>query len=99
MPDITRAEVEHLAELSRIQLSDEELDRLTGQLASIHQMIRKVQEVATPEVPPASHPFVVANVMRPDVPAAVLDREEVLAQAPDRDETRFKVTAILGEEQ
>jgi aspartyl-tRNA(Asn)/glutamyl-tRNA(Gln) amidotransferase subunit C len=55
--------------------------------------------VATPDVAPASHPFVTANVMRADEAAPTLDRDEVLAQAPDRDESRFKVTAILGEEQ
>ncbi|UQN15433.1 MULTISPECIES: Asp-tRNA(Asn)/Glu-tRNA(Gln) amidotransferase subunit GatC [Gulosibacter] len=98
MSDITRADVEHLAELSRIDLTEEEIGRMTEQLGAINQLISKVQEVATPDVAPASHPFVNANVTRPDEAAPTLDRDEVLEQAPDRDETRFKVTAILGEE-
>lgn len=98
MSDITAADVEHLAGLARIDLSAEEIDRMTEQLVSIQQLIDKVQEVTSADVPPASHPLVVHNVLRDDAPGEVLDREDALAGAPDRDETRFRVTAILGEE-
>ena len=98
MSDITAADVEHLAGLARIDLTPDEVQRMTEQLVSIQQLIAKVQEVATPDVQPASHPLVEYNVLRPDVPGETLDREDALAGAPDRDETRFRVTAILGEE-
>ena len=99
MSDITAADVEHLAGLARIDLSPEEVDRMTEQLVTIQRLIAQVQEVTSPDVPRASHPLVMHNVMRADEPGEVLDREAALVGAPDRDETRFRVTAILGEEQ
>ncbi|NLT27199.1 MAG: Asp-tRNA(Asn)/Glu-tRNA(Gln) amidotransferase subunit GatC [Microbacteriaceae bacterium] len=99
MSDITAADVEHLAGLARIDLTTDEVDRMTEQLVTIQHLIAKVQEVTTPDVPRASHPLVMHNVVRDDEPADALDREAALAGAPDRDETRFRVTAILGEEQ
>lgn len=99
MSDITAADVEHLAGLSRIDLTPDEVSRMTEQLVSIQRLIQQVQEVATPDVPPASHPLVEYNVTRPDTAVEPLDRDAALAGAPDRDDTRFRVTAILGEEQ
>ncbi len=99
MSEITAADVEHLAGLARINLTDVEVARMTEQLVDLQHIIEKVQEVATPEVPPASHPLVEYNVTRPDEVGQVLDRDDALAGAPDHDDTRFRVTAILGEEQ
>lgn len=89
----------HLGVLARIQLSDEEVERLTGQLDVIVDNIAKVSEVATPEVPATSHPIRLHNVLRPDVPGDMLSVEQVLQNAPDAADGRFRVTAILGEEQ
>ena len=94
-PDVVR----HLAGLSRIALSDDEIVTLTGELGSILASIEKVSEVATPDVPGTSHPIPLSNVFRDDVPGATLTTEEALAGSPDNDGTRFRVTAILGEEQ
>jgi len=91
--------VRHLGVLARIQLSDEEVERLTGQLDVIVDNIAKVSEVATPEVPATSHPIRLHNVFRPDVPGDMLSVEQVLQNAPDAADGRFRVTAILGEEQ
>lgn len=85
--------------LARIQLSDEEVDRLTGQLDAIVDNIAKVSEVATPDVPATSHPIPLQNVFRPDVVGEMLTLDEVLQNAPDAADGRFRVTAILGEEQ
>lgn len=85
--------------LARIQLSDEEVDRLTGQLSVIVDNIAKVSEVATPDVPATSHPIPLENVFRSDEPGDVLSVEQVLQNAPDAADGRFRVTAILGEEQ
>jgi len=97
--EITSDTVRHLAELARIALSEEEIERLTGELGAIVDSVAKVAEVATPEVPATSHPIPMANVFRPDVPGATLSTEEALAGAPESAEGRFVVSAILGEEQ
>ena len=89
----------HLGVLARIQLSDEEVGRLTGQLDAIVDNIAKVSEVATPDVVATSHPIPLENVFRPDVVQQQLTREQVLQNAPDQADGRFRVTAILGEEQ
>ena len=85
--------------LARIQLSDEEVERLTGQLDVIVDNIAKVSEVATPDVAATSHPIALENVFRPDVVGDQLTTEQVLSNAPDASDGRFRVTAILGEEQ
>ncbi len=89
----------HLGVLARIQLEDDEVQRLTGQLSVIVDNIAKVSEVATPDVPATSHPIPLENVFRPDVVGDMLTVEQVLQNAPDAAEGRFRVTAILGEEQ
>ncbi len=89
----------HLGVLARIQLNDEEVERLTGQLDAIVDNIAKVSQVATPDVVATSHPVALENVFRADVPGGELSREQVLQNAPDATEDRFRVTAILGEEQ
>lgn len=85
--------------LARIQLSDDEVTQLTGQLDAIVDNIAKVSEVATPEVPATSHPIALTNVFRPDEVGQTLTHEQVLQNAPDAADGRFRVTAILGEEQ
>ncbi len=74
----------HLGVLARIQLSDEEVQSLTGQLDAIVDNIAKVSEVATPEVVATSHPIPLENVFRPDVVQQQLTREQVLQNAPTR---------------
>lgn len=99
MSEITPDLVRHLGVLARIRLSDEEVERLTGQLDAIVDNIAKVSEVATPEVPATSHTIPLHNVFRPDVAGDMLTAEQVLQNAPDAADGRFRVTAILGEEQ
>ncbi|WP_251449942.1 Asp-tRNA(Asn)/Glu-tRNA(Gln) amidotransferase subunit GatC [Microbacterium sp. Marseille-Q6648] len=99
MSEITPDLVRHLGVLARIQLSDEEVERLTGQLDVIVDNIAKVSEVATPDVPATSHPIALTNVFRADTVGDQLSQAEVLANAPDAADGRFRVTAILGEEQ
>ncbi|HCS62459.1 MAG TPA: Asp-tRNA(Asn)/Glu-tRNA(Gln) amidotransferase subunit GatC [Microbacterium sp.] len=99
MSEITPELVRHLGVLARIQLNDDEVSRLTGQLDAIVDNIAKVSEVATPDVVATSHPIPLANVFRPDVVGETLTHEQVLQNAPDSVDGRFRVTAILGEEQ
>ncbi|WP_314854013.1 Asp-tRNA(Asn)/Glu-tRNA(Gln) amidotransferase subunit GatC [uncultured Microbacterium sp.] len=99
MSEITPDLVRHLGVLARIALRDDEVERLTGQLSVIVDNVAKVSEVATPDVPATSHPIPLENVFRSDVVGQMLTVEQVLQNAPDATEDRFKVTAILGEEQ
>lgn len=99
MSEITPDLVRHLGVLARIQLSDGEVERLTGQLDAIVDNIAKVSEVATPDIVATSHPIPLENVFRGDIPGDMLTVEQVLQNAPDKTADRFRVTAILGEEQ
>lgn len=96
---ITPDLVAHLAGLARIALSGEEVERLTVQLGQILDNVAKVSEVATEDVPPTSHPIPLQNVFRADAVADVLTQEQALSGAPDAESGRFRVRAILGEEQ
>jgi len=99
MSEITQEQVAHLANLARIALTPQEIESLTTELGSIVDNVAKVSEVATADVPATSHPIPLQNVYRDDVPTATLTTAEALAGAPDHDGSRFRVTAILGEEQ
>jgi len=99
MSHITPEQVRHLAALARIALTEDEVNRLTGELGAIVSAVEKVGEVATPDVEPTSHPIPLGNVFRPDVVGDTLSTEQAMAGAPDHDGSRFRVTAILGEEQ
>jgi len=99
MSEITPEVVTHLASLARIALTDDEIARLTGELATIVDSVAKVSEVATPDVVATSHPIPLGTVMRADIPGETLTADQALSGAPERDGDRFKVSAILGEEQ
>ncbi len=99
MSEITPELVRHLGVLARIQLTDEEVDRLTGELDVIVDNIAKVSQVATPDVPATSPPVPLQNVFRPDIVGETLTLEQALQNAPDAADGRFRVTAIMGEEQ
>ncbi|WP_022881066.1 Asp-tRNA(Asn)/Glu-tRNA(Gln) amidotransferase subunit GatC [Gryllotalpicola ginsengisoli] len=99
MSEISTDLVRHLASLARIDLSEGELQSLTGELAQIVDSIAKVSEVATPDVPATSHPIPLRNVFRPDEVRPSLTVEQALSGAPEREGDRFKVSAILDEEQ
>ena len=99
MSEISEEQVAHLANLARIALTPEEISSLTSELDQIVDSIAKVQQVATPDVPATSHPVPLSNVFRPDVVGETLTIEQALQNAPEHADNRFKVSAILGEEQ
>ncbi len=95
---ITRDEVAHLARLSRLALTDDELDRFAGQLDVIIGAVARVQEVAAAGIPPTTHAAELSNVFREDVLQPCLGADVVLAQAPAAEQGRFKVPRILTED-
>jgi aspartyl-tRNA(Asn)/glutamyl-tRNA(Gln) amidotransferase subunit C len=95
---ITRAEVEHVAHLARLALTDAEIDALTPELGAILDHAAQVSALDTADVPPTAHPLPLVNVLRPDEVRPCLDRAEVLAAAPEAEDDRFRVPRILGEE-
>lgn len=99
MPEISRDEVAHLADLARIDLSDAELDHLAPQLSVILESVASIQAAAGDDVPATSHPLPLTNVFREDVVTPGLTAEQALAMAPASEQDRFSVPRILGDEQ
>jgi aspartyl-tRNA(Asn)/glutamyl-tRNA(Gln) amidotransferase subunit C len=98
MAAISREEVAHLARLSRLAVTEQELDQFAGQLDVILQSVARVGEVAADDIPPTSHSVPLTNVYRDDVPQPSLTQDEALSGAPDAYEGRFRVPRILDEE-
>ncbi|MEV6601927.1 Asp-tRNA(Asn)/Glu-tRNA(Gln) amidotransferase subunit GatC [Actinoplanes sp. NPDC051346] len=99
MAAISREEVAHLARLSRLAVTEEELDQFAGQLDVILQSVARIGDVAAEDIPPTSHSVPLTNVYRDDVVQPSLTQEAVLSGAPDSAEGRFRVPRILNEEE
>jgi aspartyl-tRNA(Asn)/glutamyl-tRNA(Gln) amidotransferase subunit C len=97
MPRISRDDVAHVARLARLALTDDELERFTGQLAAVLDHADDVASLDVAGVPPTAHPLPLQNVLRDDRPTPSLDRDEVLAAAPSVEDHRFRVPPVLGE--
>ena len=89
--------VRHIGKLSRIELTDEEVQIFPGQLTDVLQYFDKLQELDTENVTPMVHPVELENILAPDIPQASLTSEEALKNAPQREGDFFKVTKVLGE--
>lgn len=98
MADLSRDDVAHLASLARIDLSDAELDRMVGELATIISSVEAVQQAPIEGVEPTSHPMPIVNVTRPDEVRPSLTPEVALAMAPASEVERFAVPRILTED-
>ena len=95
---ISRVQVEHVARLAHLALTEEELDRFVDQLGAILEAVGKVSELDLTDVEPTSHPLDLVNVWREDEPQSSLSREEALANAPDVEGGFFKVPPTSGPE-
>ena len=92
---ISRKEVEHIALLSRLRLSPEELGRFTRELDSILAHAQKIGEIDTSGIPPTTHVLPIANVMRKDdTPCPSLPVAEAMANAPDASGHFFRVPKV-----
>jgi aspartyl-tRNA(Asn)/glutamyl-tRNA(Gln) amidotransferase subunit C len=88
-------DIDHVARLARLALTDEEKDRLREQLAVILEHAARIGEVAAADVPPTAYAIPRANVYRDDVPEPCLPQREALANAPEQADGRFKVVRIV----
>ena len=94
---LTRADVEKVALLARLRLSEAELETMTGQLAQIVGYVDQLAEVNTEGVEPMAHAVEVTNVFANDVVEQSLPRELALANAPNQNGRGYLVPAVLGE--
>ncbi len=92
---IERKDVEHVARLARLALSDAEIEKMREQLNGILAYIEKLNALQTADVEPTSHAVPMVNVMRDDAPGPCLPRDEALANAPDRAGEFFRVPRII----
>jgi len=90
-------QVQRVALLARLRLSDAELQGMTRQLAAIVEYVELLSEANTDEVEPLAHPLEMTNVFRADAVANSLPREQALANAPKKDDECFRVPAVLGD--
>ena len=98
MSEITPDLVRHLASLSRILVTDQEVEQLAGELSVIVDSVAMVTKTISGDVAATSHPIPMANVYREDVILPSLSQEQALSAAPDSADGRFKVNAILDED-
>jgi aspartyl-tRNA(Asn)/glutamyl-tRNA(Gln) amidotransferase subunit C len=87
---IDREQVLHVARLARLELSEEELERMAGELSGILEHVDRISELDLSEVEPTSHVVALENVLRPDEPEASLPRERALQNAPDAADGAFR---------
>jgi aspartyl-tRNA(Asn)/glutamyl-tRNA(Gln) amidotransferase subunit C len=92
--EITRDDVLHVARLARLEIPEEEIERVRSELGAILEAVGKVGELDLEGVDPTSHPLDVVNVWAEDVVRASLPREEALANAPDPADGSFRVPAV-----
>lgn len=95
--DLSSDEVRHIARLARIALSDEETERLRGELSSILGHCQALSAIDTSGVAPTAQSFSLVNVERPDEPQAAAPVSEVLANAPAREGDYIRVRAVLDQ--
>jgi aspartyl-tRNA(Asn)/glutamyl-tRNA(Gln) amidotransferase subunit C len=88
---IDREQVLHVARLARLKLSEDEVERMSGELSTILDHIEKIGELDLDEVEPTSHVVQVENVLRPDEPRDSWPRDRMLGEAPDASDDGFRV--------
>ena len=93
---VTIKDVEHIAELARLKFNENELDNFTHQLNEILSYVDKLNELDTENVEPLSHPVENINVFRDDKVKPSVPTEEALKNAPDKNESFFKVPKVIG---
>jgi aspartyl-tRNA(Asn)/glutamyl-tRNA(Gln) amidotransferase subunit C len=93
---ITREDVLHVARLARLEIPEDQIERVQAELGAILEAVGKVSELDLEDVEPTSHPLDLVNVWRADEPRPSLSREDALANAPDPADGAFRVPAVGG---
>ena len=94
---LPKEEVQHIAALCRIGMTEEDLATMPEQLSHILELFQVLQEIDTEGVPPADHSVSSETVMRPDEPRSSLSKEDVLSNAPQREGDLLRVNVVLEE--
>jgi aspartyl-tRNA(Asn)/glutamyl-tRNA(Gln) amidotransferase subunit C len=94
---IEREQVLHVAKLARLRLSDEEVEKMAGELSGVLDHVDRIGELALDDVPPTAHVVELENVLRPDEPRPSWPRDAVLEQAPDPADGAFRVPSPQAE--
>jgi aspartyl-tRNA(Asn)/glutamyl-tRNA(Gln) amidotransferase subunit C len=92
---LSREEVVHIATLARLGMSEADIEKTREQLSNILENFEVLKEVDTTDVPPTTQSINLQNVMRDDISAPSLPAEDIMANAPDREEDLFKLRAVL----
>ncbi len=95
---LSRTQVEYIAELAKLQLTDAEIDRYTEQLSAVLDYAARLQAVSTGDIPPTASVLPIAGVTRDDVVQPSLPRDIALVNAPDAMDGQFRVDAVLDSE-
>jgi aspartyl-tRNA(Asn)/glutamyl-tRNA(Gln) amidotransferase subunit C len=93
---VSREEVRHIADLARLDFSEEGEEKMADELGDILDYVDKLNELDTSGVPPMSHVLDVTDVSRPDDVESRIDRDQALESAPDTDGTYFRVPKVIG---
>lgn len=96
--ELSREEVVRIAELAKLELTDAEMDLYAGQLTPILQYFQRLQELDTSQIPPTASVLPLKNVLRTDVASPAIKPADAVANAPDKEDDQFRVSAVLGEE-
>lgn len=96
--ELSYEEVRKIAELAKLDLTEDEVKLYAGQLSHVLGYFTRLQEVDTSHIPPTASVLPLKNVMRADVAAPALSPEQVIANAPDSDDNQFRVNAVFGDE-
>lgn len=95
---LSHEEVRRIAELAKLDLTDDEVALYAGQLSSVLEYFQDLQELDTSHIEPTASVLPLKNVLRDDVAGAPLDPDDVVRNAPDAEEHQFRVPAVLGDD-
>ncbi|MBZ0301367.1 MAG: Asp-tRNA(Asn)/Glu-tRNA(Gln) amidotransferase subunit GatC [Anaerolineae bacterium] len=96
--ELTKEEVHSIAELAKLDLTEDELTLYAGQLSEVFDYFQRLQELDTSHIEPTASVLPLKNVLRPDVSSSPLPPEQAIANAPDAEAHQFRVSAVLDEE-
>ena len=92
---LSREDAIHITQLARLGVTEEEIDRFTGQLSDILENFEALKQIDTTGVPPTAQPIPLRNVLKEDVARESLPQDEILANAPEREGEFFRIRAVL----